>query len=1004
MNLKLVAAALLLSTSSAALAASPSVFAVAPAEPGAVTVQGAGDGKADDSAAIQKAIDTAANKGAGGIVFLPSGRYRITRSLLVPPAVRIFGVGATRPVILLGDRTPGFGKGIATMMMFTGGPGFLPGHKVAVPPLGSVPFSDKVSDANSGSFYGALSNVDFEIGAGNPAATAVRFHAAQHAYLSHVDMRIGSGLAGLYQVGNEMEDVHFHGGRYGILAEKTSPAWQFTLIDSSFDGQREAAIREHEAGLTLVNVRIANTPIGIDIDQGYGDWLWGKDVRFENVSKAGVVISNEGNAYTQIGFENAVASRTPTFARFRDSGKTVAGQGSAYRVKAFDYGLKLAGFGDAGQFATKMEAEPLSSLLAARSPAIRDLPPVSEWTSVKDLGAKGDGSTDDTAAIQQAIASHRVLYFPMGHYVVSDTLKLRPDTVLIGLHPSRTQIVLPDNAPAYAGVGPAKALVESPQGGTNIVTGLGLFTGGVNPRASALIWKAGESSLVDDVKIEGGHGTITADGHRFDPYDATHSADADPAKRWDGQHPSIWVTDGGGGTFANVWSPDTYAQSGMLVSNTKTPGHVYELSVEHHVRNEIVLDGVENWEFLAPQTEEEAGESQDTVSIEVRNSRNILFANYHAYRVTRSVKPALTAARLFNASDIRFRNVHVNAESGFSTCDANGCGTYLRVSKFPYENTILDMTHKLAVRQREFASLDVPADPVTAAPASLAPVQKLEDGFYSISGAAVDASGKLYFVDHRFQRIYGWSEKEGLSIERDAPLDPVNLAFDRSGNLMVLSSDGPEATVYSFKPGTTDPITLIQPTPVGEHPGASIALPVNTWVNGEFKDQLDPKTMRFTTLHEMYVRDAGTPKTREYVSADGSLVLPAFRVYQQGPGNHLGWRFSDTLDSYGFVTAKAGERVFVVNGSEDRTYSALVGAAGQLTDLKPFANRGGEGVAQGPDGRVYVLNGEVFVYAADGKELGRIMVPERPIQIVFGGEGGRTLFILTHHALYAAKP
>ncbi len=35
-----------------------------------------------------------------------------------------------------------------------------------------------------------------------------------------------------------------------------------------------------------------------------------------------------------------------------------------------------------------------------------------------------------------------------------------------------------------------------------------------------------------------------------------------------------------------------------------------------------------NWEFLAPQTEEEAGEGRGTVALEVRNSRDILFANY----------------------------------------------------------------------------------------------------------------------------------------------------------------------------------------------------------------------------------------------------------------------------------------------------------------------------------------------------------------------------------------
>jgi hypothetical protein len=71
------------------------------------------------------------------------------------------------------------------------------------------------------------------------------------------------------------------------------------------------------------------------------------------------------------------------------------------------------------------------------------------------------------------------------------------------------------------------------------------------------------------------------------------------------------VTDGGGGTFSGIWTPSGYAQAGFYVSNTSTPGKVYELSAEHHIRAEIVLDKVENWEFLAPQTEEEVRDGMD---------------------------------------------------------------------------------------------------------------------------------------------------------------------------------------------------------------------------------------------------------------------------------------------------------------------------------------------------------------------------------------------------------
>jgi hypothetical protein len=954
------------------------------------------DGAADDSAALQAAIDKAENNAREGIVFVPSGRYRLARTVFVWPGVRIFGYGAARPVFVLAPNTPGFQKGVAVMVSFTGFRAGRGGFRVPFPPPDSVPPNPAIADANSGTFYSAMSNIDFEIGAGNPAAVGIRFHVAQHAFLSHMDFHVGEGLAALTEVGNEAEDLRIYGGRYGILTDKTSPAWQFTLLDSLFEGQRESAIREHEAGLTLVRDTFRNLPTAIDIDPHYSDQLWAKDCRFENLTGPAVVVSNENSPLTEVGFENGVLKNVPVFALLRESGKKVAAAGPIYRVRNFNYGLIVPAPGVPGSIGMRYDAAPLTAMPERLPPAIPPLPPSGDWVNVHSLGVTGDGTTDDTAAIRKAIDAHRVLYFPTGRYVVRDTLALKPDTVLIGLHPTATQFDLPDGEPAFQGVGAPRAVISAPPGGRNILSGFGVLTGGINPRAVGVLWRAGEASLIDDVRFLGGHGS------GINPYNNNHTADPDLRKRWDSQYPSLWVADGGGGTFADIWTPDTFAQAGFYVSNTTTPGHVYELSAEHHVRVEIKLDHVENWDLNAPQTEEETGESPEALSLEIAYSKNITIANYHGYRVTRSRAPFPVAVRLYHSADIRFRNVHVNAESGYSVCDENGCGTFLRASKFPYENAIEDVTHHLEVREREFAVLDVPAAPARPAPASI-PVRKLEDGFYSISGAAVDSAGKLYFVDHHDQRIYGWSAAEGLTVERDAPLDAVNLAFDKSGSLLVLSSFGPQGTVYSFRPGTPhDRIAVLPPQPAQPRPGARAVLPVNYWNNGEFKTQLDFDTFTYKTLAQLFAEDVSTPKAMQYVSPDGSVFLPAGRVFQQGPADSTaGWRFSDNLDTYGFLTAAPGERVYVSSASEDVTYSALVAPDGALTDLRPFANRGGESVAVDSRGNVYIANGQVFVYDPSGRPVSRIDVPERPLQLVFGGPEGRTLFILAHHALFA---
>ena len=75
--------------------------------------------------------------------------------------------------------------------------------------------------------------------------------------------------------------------------------------------------------------------------------------------------------------------------------------------------------------------------------------PFPSWTNVKTVyGAKGDGVTDDTAALQAALndvglnGHSSVLYLPAGTYKISSTLNLqaREHISIIGEDPSTTSI------------------------------------------------------------------------------------------------------------------------------------------------------------------------------------------------------------------------------------------------------------------------------------------------------------------------------------------------------------------------------------------------------------------------------------------------------------------------------------------------------------------------------------------------------------------------------------
>jgi hypothetical protein len=645
------------------------------------------DGKSDDTEGLQAAINRVQTAIHRGIVFVPEGRYRISRPVYVWAGIRLIGFGHKRPVFVLGDKTPGYqgdgtpgGGGPKYMLQFVDEPPREPG--------------EQVRDGNPGTFYSAMNNIDIEIGEGNPAAAGIRFHVAQHCYLAHMDFHIGSGRAGIDGAGNEAEDCRFFGGAYGIITSSTAPSWPFLLIDSRFEGQRRAGIRTDLAGMTMVRVSFKSEPCAVETPERRWEALFMKDCRLENISACGIALGNHGSADMRVNLENVVCLKTPLFAILKASGKQVAAPPdcAAYEVRQFSHGLRIAEPGAEGEIKTTIDMAPLAAVPAEAASDIPPLPPNSSWVDVTTLGLKGDNTTDNTAALKAAIAKHRTLFFPIGRYRVSDTIALQPGTVLIGLHPMATQLVVPDGTPAFNGEGVPKALLETPSQGSNIVAGIGLDAGN-NLRAIGARWMAGSNSYMSDVKFVGGHGTFTPEGNRVRTYNRERGGDADPNKQWDAIPYSLWITENGGGTFKDVWSANPQAKAGICISDTSTSGRLYAVSVEHHVSVEIKLKNVSHWHFYAVQTEEERLEGPKAVAWDIENCHGNEWGNLWLFRMASS--PGPFGVRLKESSDLEIRGVRCYSPNGRTT----------------FQNPFYDVGRDKYVSAKDIGWLTVPGKP-----------------------------------------------------------------------------------------------------------------------------------------------------------------------------------------------------------------------------------------------------------------------------------------------------
>ena len=219
-------------------------------------------------------------------------------------------------------------------------------------------------------------------------------------------------------MGNELENVAFYGGDYGIYTTKASPGWPVMMVDSYFEGQRVAALRCQESGLAMVNLYAKNVPAVFDIDPNYCDKLFLENSYFENVSGPAVVITNENNSNNQITFRNVYCKNVPTLAKYTRSNTATHVAHKIYKVKSYDHGLQMDNMVDMPEYETLVDIEPIQKMPVAQLMDIPALPAMTTWVNLREFGAKGDGETMIRRSSRRLLTSTIISMCPrlVSHY------------------------------------------------------------------------------------------------------------------------------------------------------------------------------------------------------------------------------------------------------------------------------------------------------------------------------------------------------------------------------------------------------------------------------------------------------------------------------------------------------------------------------------------------------------------------------------------------------------
>ncbi|KAK7191233.1 hypothetical protein DPSP01_008305 [Paraphaeosphaeria sporulosa] len=400
-----------------------------------------GDGVTDDSAAINAAI-TDGNRCAPwvcesstdtpAIVYFPSGTYVIGKPIIMYYMTQLHGNPNSRPVLKASPNLQALALIDASPYQDgTGKPGWTSTNVFArqirnfVIDLTPIPATSGAQGIHwPASQATSIQNVKIQMNvAANSVHAGIFIENGSGGHLT--DIETVGGLYGL-NVGNQqftMKNIKISNAVIGI-----SQIWNWgwlwkglTISDCStaafsMKGLKDNSPDQNVASVIIIDSTITNCPIFVDSAWTRTSTAAGAgQLILENIALNNVAVAVKGPSGT------VLAGGTTTIIGWGQGNQYTPGGPAKFQGAITP--VRPAGLLDGKNFYAK--SKPQYETVA-----------VGNFVSARTSGAKGDGSTDDTTALQNAInsvaSSGKILFLDHGHYKITKTLYLPPGTKIVG--------------------------------------------------------------------------------------------------------------------------------------------------------------------------------------------------------------------------------------------------------------------------------------------------------------------------------------------------------------------------------------------------------------------------------------------------------------------------------------------------------------------------------------------------------------------------------------------